>query len=100
MRAERPKSDDPTGRHLHPRNDREAWTWEIQAHKDHGVLDGLWLLRMASEKEQILRQALEDLPQDDPWWQALGDGSIFASCSESESKGVCREVERMILSWL
>lgn len=100
VRAERPKGDDPTGRHLHPRNDREAWTWEIQAHRDHGILNGLWLLRMSSEKEQMLRQALEDLPENDPWWQALGNASIFAPCSESEGMGVCREAERVILSWL
>jgi hypothetical protein len=100
VRGERPSGPDPTNRHG-GNDDRRAWTWEIQAHRDHGVLDGLWLLCMTSEKRRQFLAALESRP-DDPWWAIVDDRSIFLSCLESESANtdVCRSVERAILSWL
>lgn len=97
----RPRGDDPTGRHLHPGNVREAWTWEIQAHRDHSVLEGLWLLRISVGQEQLLRDALEDRPKDDPWWLALEDTRIFSpSEAEWEKERICKDAERTILTWL
>lgn len=98
----RPAIDDSTGRHHDKRNQRPAWTWEIQVLRDHDIFDGLWLLRMSSEKEQKLKDALEDRTDEhDRWLQVLEDGSLFVSARpDSEAIDVCSQVEQVISSWI
>lgn len=100
VRGERPKPHEETGRHRHEKNERRAWTWEIQSHREHNVFDGLWLLRMSFEKEQLLTAALEDRGRDDPWRRVLKDGDIFARCEAHDAKAVCADVEKVISSWV
>lgn len=37
----RAHTDDSTGRLLHPRNDRRAWTYEVRLHRPHDLFDRL-----------------------------------------------------------
>lgn len=41
LNNERPRMDDPSGRLLHPRNDRRAWTFEVRLHDDVPLFDHL-----------------------------------------------------------
>lgn len=103
VRGNRPDEDDETGRHHHRSNDRRAWTWEIQAHRDHPIFEGLWLVRMSAEKHQRLSAALEDVEdENNPWWRVLQDRRIFPPpppASETKTE-VCGAAEEEIASWV
>jgi hypothetical protein len=100
VRRDRPKIDDKTGRHLDVRNEPRAWTWEIQAHREHHLFEGLRLMRMTTEKQRRLKLALHDAP-DHPWWEILDDERIFDQYSDCmTAEETCAQVQAEILSWL
>lgn len=101
VRGTKPDYDDKTGRHHHDENIRPAWTWEIQAHCDHDLFDGLWLLRLSFEKEQKLWAALEeDDDETNPWWRVLEDADVFSTSKATEKEEVSTEAQKVIESWV
>lgn len=99
--GERPNlsADEETNRHRN-NTDRRAWTWEIQAHRDHDLFEGLWLLRMSSELEELLLTALAD-SGDSRWSVLLRDASIYEKAPvDDQATHVGLRAQKEIASWV
>lgn len=100
VQGQKPKVDDPTGRHRHPDNERRAWTWEIQKHQDHDIFDGLWLLCLNPDRHNELRKAVRDLADHalKTRWQALlRDKNVVPDLVDEHP---AYEAERRMAQWL
>lgn len=99
--GQRATRSDPEGRLLHPRNERRAWTWEIQVQRDHDLREGLRRLWMTQIHRRRLAQKIRAI--DDPvnrarWMQTL---LLVKSPSHEESPfAICRGAEQEIATWL
>lgn len=94
-----PDPMDATDRHQAP-NGRRAWTWEIQAHQDHDVFTGLWLLCLRPDRYNELRKLVRKnpgLPAMPQWKEALQNRDLVPAIP---SPNVWAEAERRITEWL
>lgn len=98
VHGERPRKDDDVGRMLHPKNSRRAWTWEVRAHRDHPIAEGLRRIWAASDYADAIRQhvlTLDDQQRRD-WGHDFGGRIVAAAPGESPHTRAEMEIE----SWI
>jgi len=100
--GERARIDDSTGRLLHPKNTRRAWTWELQVEADHDVLANLKLLCVQPEVSEAIRRVLRTLPEDEAavWVDLLSSPAFRVAPAGAEAPVVCGMAEEVISTWL
>lgn len=89
----RPVQCDADQRHPDLRNERRAWTWELQVHSDHELFDGLILCCMSDDKRTDLRKRLGVL---DPRWKSV----LREMVRPPQGQGPCGHVEGEIVRTL
>lgn len=85
LRGDRPRKDDASGRLRDARNSRRAWTWEVRAHADHPIGQGLRRIWASADYEEAIRQQV--LAMDDgkrkSWNERVGKRLVRVAPGES-----------------
>ena len=97
VEGHRPDRDDDSGRHHHPDNEREAWTWEAQASR-LSLSAALALYLAPDEFEAVMRELRYRTVH--PIWLTLMAENRIRKADVLNPGGVSRWVEQEIVTWL
>ena len=100
VQGDRPRKDDKIGRLLHPGNSRRAWTWEVRAHNDHPISEGVKRVWAAADYADAIRQHVLTLDEEErrAWNDGVGRCIIAANAGESPHTRAETEIAEWIES--
>ncbi|HYV49029.1 MAG TPA: hypothetical protein VFA20_29415 [Myxococcaceae bacterium] len=85
LRGDRPRKDDASGRLGDARNSRRAWTWEVRAHADLPIGQGLRRIWASADYEEAIRQQVLTMNDDKrkSWNERVGKRLVRVAPGES-----------------